>query len=394
MNQPITQDEKTFFMLCADTSPGKPGAKLSLSRDGKATPIPAVESGDPLTAKYYDALKKSVEPGPGIRFKILSSNTSITQLLFYHGPIAKSLTTTVGYMFQRGPFLELNLKPLDQRVWTPDDQITGIRDVTRELGVGLGAPALSVPPISPSVEPGATSSTMPAQEKIVRIEPLALRMNAPLKICGPQGLPCLPFSMDLPMVNLRLTDESDCSKFSWYYWSQTHQKTITNVTGATEDDVYVDLAIHNPQMGEGITSEVRLADLDLVMFHQSVTARKVELARERILEDIYFVRGDGLEIMSVDMSEYYSQLGLVQFKPDYGEYLFPPRAWLMTPDNTAADYIISRIGLSRHYALRSYPAITMSHNAAVIKRLTGRESLFQLRQTLEALLNVQYVLKT
>jgi hypothetical protein len=394
MNQPITQDEKTFFMTCADTSKGKPGEKLAMSKDGKPTPIPAVESGDPLTAKYYDALKKSVEPGPGIWFKILSSNTSITQLLFYHGPIAKSLVTTVGYMFQRGPFLELNLKPLDQRVWTPDDQITGIRDVTRELGVALGAPTLTAPPQQPPQEGEGPAPQLPTRERIVKSEPLALRMNSPLKICGPEDLPCLPFSMDLPSVNLRLSDESDCAKFTWYYYSQTHQKTITNATGATEDDVYVDLAIHNPQLGEGITSELKLADLDLVMFDPSVEKRKVELSRQRIFEDILYIRGTGLEMQSVDMSEFYSQLGLVQFRPDYGEYLYAPRAWLMTPDNTAVDYIISRLGLSKHHALQSYPALTMSHNAAVIKRLTGREPIFKIRETLEALLNVKYTLRS
>jgi hypothetical protein len=91
------------------------------------------------------------------------------------------------------------------------------------------------------------------------------------------------------------------------------------------------------------------------------------------------------------MTEYYSQLGIVQFRPTFGEYVFPPRAWLMAPDNNAVEYITSRLGLSKMNALRSGPALVMSHNAAVIQRLTGSPVPYDLKALLRALLETVYV---
>jgi hypothetical protein len=350
------------------------------------------ESADPLNAKYYELLKKVTEPGPGIRYKILISNNSISQLLFYHGPIAKSLTTTVGYMMQRGPFTELHLKPLDQRVWTPVDQLTGIRDIVRELGVAVDSTTLATAAAAGTI-PGPTAPSS-APPPIMKTENLALRMSAPVKICGPANKKCLPFALDIPQIALRLTDEADCAKFTWTYHSITHQKVISDASGATLDDVYVDLAIHNPQLGEGVVSQLQLDTLDTVMLEPSVLTRRTELTKQRITEEIHFVRGAGLETQAVDMTEFYSQLGIVQFRPTFGEFLYPPRAWLLTPDQNAVDYIVARLGLSRHFALQSHPAITMSHNVAVIKRLTGGDSHFKLKELLEALLNTQYKITT
>jgi hypothetical protein len=381
MNQPIDQHEKTFFMLCANTAENTPGAKLSLGKQG--TPIPPLENSDPLVARDFDQLKKATEPGPGIRFKVVASNTSISNLLFYHGPLAKSLVTTVGYMIQRGPFTELNLKPLDQRNVTPMDQLTGIRDITRELGARIEPVAAAV-----------TAATEALAQPILRTENLALKLSPPIKVCGPYGLPCLPLSMDLPNVNLHLTSEADCAKFYWSYYSLTHQAVISNSHGATEDDVYVDLAVHNPQLGEGVTSGVTLDALDTVILGESIKKRKVELNRSRITEDIHFVRDGSLIVESVDMTDYYSQLGVVQFRPDFGEFLYPPRTWLLTPDENAVTFIVAQLGLTRLHAQQSHPAIVMSHNVAVIERLTGTKSHFRLRALLEALLVTSYQIPT
>jgi hypothetical protein len=378
MNQPIDQAEKTFFMLCADTSEGKPGAKLALTSDGTATPIPAVESSDPLNAKYFEELKKVVEPGPGLRFRSFISNQSLTNLLFFHGPMPKSLTTTVGYMYQRGPFTELHLSPLDQRAVTAQDQMAGIRDLVRELGI-------VTPPASAGAEPTKTSPFVRYKGRT-----LSWQLSAPSLICGPAG-GCVPFSIDLPQINLRLTSQDDCANHSWYYYSRLQQRTLSSLSGATADDVYVDLAVHEPQLGEAAVSELSLESLDVAILENSVLARKVELAQERIFEEIHFVRGAGLETKLVDMTEYYSQLGIVQFRPTFGEYVFPPRAWLMAPDNNAVEYITSRLGLSKMNALRSGPALVMSHNAAVIQRLTGSPVPYDLKALLRALLETVYV---
>jgi hypothetical protein len=386
MNQPIDQFEKSFFTICADTSKGKPGEKLALSPDGKPTPIPAVESSDPLNAKYFEELKKVVESGPGLRFRSMISNQSITNLLFFHGPMPRALTTTVGYLYQRGPFTELHLNPLDQKTITTQEQMAGIRDTTRELSTIVKVQTATLP--NEKVE--ALSGPVPQGPARYVGKTLTWQLSAPSLICSPGG-ECVPLALDLPAITLRLTAQDDCNQYSWYYYSRIQQKTISSLSGATEYDVYVDLAIHEPQLGEAAVSELTLDSLDIAVLEPSVLARKKDLPKERIHESIHFIRGAGLEKQEVDMTEYYSQLGIVQFRPTFGEYVFPPRAWLMAPDSNAVEYIISRLGLSKMHALRSGPALTMSHNAAVMERLTGKPSPYDLEVLLKALLEVKYV---
>jgi hypothetical protein len=375
--QPIDQSEKTFFISYANTEEDAPGEELGLS-EGKNVArmnIPATQDANPLTLQAFTLAKQVTEMGPGTRFYRLVSNTNLESLLYYYGPHAATLPLTTGYMRPVGPFNRLRLKRLEEKRWTEQDIINGIRD--RFLELPTRAETAAKPDIG-----GPRSMNAQAVEWV---------MNAPIKVCGPDKLPCAKSFIDLPAVRLRIIDESNCGKFTWEYPSSWRQRIIMSNAGGNPDMMFTDFAALNATAFEALVDHLNIDEFKLVKMTDRVKNRSISMdTRGTINEQISYVRRSGeITTLPVDMTDFYSRGGVVQYRPAFAEYFMPPRSWYFVEDPQATAYIAARLGLTRDEIQRNALPLTLSHNDAVIRRITGAEPPFSIEGMVRVALNAR-----
>jgi hypothetical protein len=381
--QPIDQPEKTFFLLYGNTERGTPGEALGLSEKNnpsKLVPIPAQQNSNPLAIEAFELYKKSVEPGPGLNYYRLISNRNWESLVYYYGPYARTLPLTTGYMQPFGDFLQLRLTRQDEKSWTDKDQLTGIRDRFSDLPTSTKAAITQLIPSAPvKAEP---FRDLPAGE-------IEWVMNAPIRVCGPPNCKT-PAFLDLPEVRLRCSDETDISIFNWEYTSAMRQRIISNLAGGSSDMMYTDIAMSVESHGAAIVDRLNIDEFSLVDLDQSVIARKLMNANAEIVEEIHFLKsGNTLSSLPVNVTDLTSRGGVVGFRPAFAEFFYPPRNWYFIEDPRALEFITARLGLTRDQAIRNALPITISHNAAVLKRLTGSNPPFDIKELIRIILQAR-----
>jgi hypothetical protein len=365
-------------MVYANVEKNAPGAAFGMPDElGRPVAIPAAQSADPLVTEAFALYQESTEAGPGIRFYQLFSNQNMESLIWYLGPYARTLPLSIGYAAAMGPFMEYRFTALDALAWTPQDQMTGIRDLFADTGIVSAAPA----------QP--TDETGPPAAKRLSTEQTSWKLNAPTRVCGNPWNDCTPSFIDFPNVSLRLTNEGDCSRYSWEYYSTWRQRIMTSEAGATPDTLYVDLALSVDKSGEAQSEFLNLDSFNVADYDESVKAREIKLPNDRIIEDVYFVRtGNSLQRTAVDMTDFYARQGVKAFRPAFAEFLIPPRMWFFKPDDRASAFIAARLGLNNDQMFRNRMAITISHNAAMLKRVTGNDGHFDTPGVIKAVMNL------
>lgn len=165
---------------------------------------------------------------------------------------------------------------------------------------------------------------------------------------------------------------------------------MTSEAGATQATLYVDLALSAEKTGEAQSDFLNLDQFVVADYMQSVKDREIKFTNDRIIEDIYHVRsGNTLTKASVDMTDFYQRQGLRAFRPAFAEYLIPPRMWFFKPDDRASQFIASRLGLNNDQVFRNRLALTISHNAAVLKRVTGNDGRFDTEGVIKSIMNLR-----
>lgn len=379
--QPITQQEKSLILQFGAVTEGAPGHALGFPKGVAAerpVAIPAAETADPLVIEAFSLLGETTESGPGIRFLQMISNQNMEELVWYLGPYARTLPSSIGYAAALGPFMEYRMKETDSLTWTPQDQMTGIRDLFADTGI-----------VSRSRELKTKGTSAEAAQALNYIT-TQWRLSAPTRICGNAGAICSAEYIDFPQVTLRLVDQANVAKFSWEYYSAWRQRVMTSEAGATASTLYVDLALSAEKSGEAQADFLNIDQFAVADYEESVKAREITASSDRIVERIYYVRsGSTLTAADVDMTDLYSRQGLKAFRPAFAEFLIPPRMWFFRPDDNAVQFVAARLGLNNDQVFRNRLALTISHNAAVLKRVTGHDGRFNTEAVIKAIMNLK-----
>lgn len=330
-------------------------SRSKLDGDAGFKIVPARDS-DPETAEVIGRIKSVVELGPWIRFHRLLSNADRNELAYVLGPIVNQLPLVSGYRLDRGPFKEQFLNTIESITWGDSEafkaelerlqylddadtrlNLTGIRvPVKRELRKGVRA-AKSLTPVLLDYKPS---------------------------------------------INVQVYRTGDEIQIAHEWRSAVHRRLVSTRYGASTDTMLTDMAFKMTSLGEVSHAHLNIDSFSMVDVDESVEARRVDVSdvqkqgKNVITEQIYFVRNgkfvhDGERI---DMTLFYNRLGNLMYRPAFSEYFKPTLEWFRTPDSTAVDFIISRLGLSPMDAARSKDAILVSHNAEKFKRVTGSDN--------------------
>jgi hypothetical protein len=89
------------------------------------------------------------------------------------------------------------------------------------------------------------------------------------------------------------------------------------------------------------------------------------------------------------MTDFYARQGLEYFRPAFAEHVIPPRMMFFKDDPRATQFISARLGLNNDQAFRNRLAITISHNYAAFKRITGNDGKFEIEAVIKAILNIK-----
>jgi len=322
------------------------GFKLEVARDT-----------DPETAEVMGRIKSVCELGPWIRFHRMISNADRNELAYVIGPIVNQLPLVSGYRLDRGPFREQFLNTVESVTW------------------------------------GDQAAFKAELERLQYMDNADLRLNltgirVPMKRELRKGVKAqkslTPILLDYkPSINVQVYRSGDSIEIAHEWRSAVHRRLVSTRYGASTDTMLTDMAFKMTSLGEVSHAHLNIDSFGLVDLDKSVEDRRVDISQTEkfsgkniINEKVYFVRNgkfisDG---ESVDMTLFYNRLGNLMYRPAFSEYFKPTLEWFNTPDSTAVDFIIARLGLSPMDAARSKTAILISHNAEKYKRVTGADN--------------------
>jgi hypothetical protein len=357
--QQVTQFEKTFFLLGCDTSADRSG----FSDAGTPTPIIIAESADPLMLKALARAEAVTSAGPYLRYQRLISNRDREYLVAYYGPQISTLPLSIGRLLNRGPFFELVFERLDDRPWTPESQMAGIRD---RIALPTVANGKSVD--SPKDVKGDTTGC-PSPVGLATIH----RTNAD----GTGKV--TPFILDLPEIKITPLDEADCRFYRWEYPHTYWNRIITGGFGhdAQPDDVLFDYAMKVTEIGDNVVEAANLDHVKLLDAADILETRRVKV--DELKDKVFFVRKGKFSEDEIDMRHFYYRYGKDIFRPALSEFVMPPIAWLHVPNDSAVQYLSTRLNLNREESLQNMRVLTVCHNYAEIQRLIGNAPEVNLR---------------
>lgn len=324
--------------------------------DGKSpvTITPARDT-DPETAEVIGRIKSVVELGPWIRFHRMISNCDRNELVYVLGPIINQLPLVSGYRLERGPFREQYLNVIESISWGDSEAFKAELERLQYLDdsdTRLNLTGIRVP-VKRELWKGVKAKTA--------LTPVLLDYK--------------------PSINVQIYRSQNEIQIAHEWRSAVHRRLVSTRYGASADTMLTDMAMKMSSMGEVAHAHLNIDSFGLVDLDQSVEDRKIEVTdaqvsgKNVITERIYFVKNgrfvaDG---QVVDMTLFYNRIGYMMYKPALAEYFKPTLEWFRTPDSTAVDYIIQKLGLSPIDAARSKDAILVSHNAEKFKRVTGSD---------------------
>lgn len=318
------------------------------------SPLPARDS-DPETAEVMGRIKSVVELGPWIRFHRLLSNTDRNELVFILGPIVNQLPLVSGYAIERGPFLEQYLNVQESLSWGDAEAFKA--ELARVQYLDSADTRLNL-----------TGVRIPVKRELWK----GVKSKRALT----------PVMLDYkPSINVQIYRTADEIQIAHEWRSAVHRRLVSTRNGASTDTMLVDMASKVSSMGEVAHSFLNVDSFSLVDLDQQVIDRMIDTDKSSngqnnknlIKEKIYYVRGGKFvtDEEPIDMTLFYNRIGNMMFRPAFAEFFRPTLEWFRTPDSTAVDFIISRLGLSPIDAARSKEAILVSHNIEKFKRVCG-----------------------
>jgi len=350
----LSQAEKSMLVVYSKTLPNYKGA----IKGKPMTPIPAVETKEPLVLEAGALAISASLNGPSTAHMKLLSNGILEHLFYYYGHHVAELKTAIGYAQPRGPFAFYQMNQTDALTWAPEAQLIGLSSTSANFLV------------KPNVQ-GAFAPRIPFG-RVIRND---------------MGVLCL--YPDAPEIRLTLTEPGDISKFNFTYNSQWRGRAIYSINegGGAIDNWLADTAINNKASGG---SQVEMADLmnvGLATFTDAARTKIIDVT-EGIKEQYILPSEDGLAYVDIDMSAFYARFGNVQMLPAFSEFLELDQSWFLQPVANVVDYVAAFMNLTLEERVRYSRVIEICHNCARYTRLTQAASLpFDRDQLILVILN-------
>jgi hypothetical protein len=342
MNEgPLSQAERTFLTVYSCTQIGFKGYINGLP----STPIPAVETREPLVIEVGALAVATCLPGPTSAHMKLKSNGILRELFYYWGPHTAELKAGVGFKEMIGPFYNYKMETTDVIPWSIENQLVGLTSTSANFLV--------------------QSPDQP---------PFTLKVPFGRKLQNTYGTVCL--YPDDPSYVLTLTVANDVSQFVWAYPSKWQGVMVSSLTaGGSMDYALADKAVTEKDAGG---TQVELSDFLSVglAYFTPAAAKKIIDVAQGIFEEFVLPGPTGqLTAIMIDVSAHYARFGNTMMIPLFSEFLELTQDWFFTPDPRIVDYVSTYRGLSLEQRIRFGSIIELCHNCAVYKRITQEQEL-------------------
>lgn len=351
--QPITQAERTAYVLYCHFTPGQPGH----SEYWPNTPIAAVEQSDPLVLEIGALYEAVCLPGPFMNHMKMVSDCVTERLTAWFGLMSTEMKMCRGTMEPYGPFGVFHLTPQENIPWTAEDQLSGL---TACASYFSGA------------RPDASSFA-------IRIPNLIMRKGL-FRATG--------MAVDDPSFRLTLTDEKDISNFTFEFYSSSRQRWINSKSNnATFDLSLAESALQNKSLGSVQMANATLEGFGLCTLTPRCMDEKVRVYTDHRISEVFLLpTAQGLQEVSIDVTSRGARYGGIETLPFASEFMYLPLKSFQEPAPDMVDYVASVHGLTMDERTRFAQVISIYHNTNRFKRITGRDAPIDRRRLCEALL--------
>jgi len=329
--QPITNREKTFYLLYSD----------------KVEKKESVENSDPLVDKAYVEMEGSTESGPYLDFVYLVSNMSFENNMMWKGPITGNLPMSMGFRRKMGDWYTYEFTRVYDTEWTPETQLTGMSE---ELGSIIVAP--------PGSANGAT----------VRIAPPAI-IERPSSLSA-DFLNDRRFVPDMEGVDIHMDSPANSADYKLEWMGPFTKRIMRSDSPEGLQSMFTDLALTKSVMGNTRVEHVTIDDIGTAHIDSKIESRRIDTrdpndpTRPMVSEEVHYVKGGTLVTKTLDVTSLYSHGGTMMYRPAFAEFMFVPSTRLWQEDEAFLSFAASELNLTRFERNQNEKILALSHNCA------------------------------
>lgn len=348
----LDQTETTALLLYGSTKEGSTGYSVKYPESNK--PIVAAQNLAPEVKLAGELYKATTLAGPWTRHIRLSSFGSIERLTMYIGPMVSELKSSYGAVRDYGQFKVFLTKPGPALSWTSESQLEAISSAASFFFNTAG--------------------------------PSPLQLKVPITIFGDDVLKQVPIPDITSIFKLRVSDPLTSRLSMWWHSTLRNRRIDQAANNSTMELALIDLALSNKDFGATQAPHTQLDDFGMCYLTNRAEAR-VKQAKEHF-ETFLLPNGAGVARKDINMRAHYYEQGETEILPAFGEMMRLPFSWFLQDAPTIVDYVAGAAGLLYDDKVRFAKVISMYHNCAVYKRVTGQDCPFDVEGLAKKLLRV------
>lgn len=348
----LDQTETTALLLYGNTKEGTTGYSTKFPQSNK--PITASQNMAPEVKLAGELYKAVTLPGPWTRHMQLLSFGSIERLTMYLGPIVGELKSSYGAVRDYGQFRVFLTKPGPALSWTAEQQLEAISSSASFFFNTAG--------------------------------PSPLQLKVPIVIFGDDVLRQVAIPDITSVFKLRVSDPRTCALSMWWHSTLRNRRIDQSSTNGTMELALIDLALSNKSFGATQAPHTQLDDFGMC-YLTDAAEKRVRQAKDHF-ETYLLPNGAGVTRKDINMRWHYYEQGETEILPAFGEMVRMPFSWFLQDAPTIVDYVAGVTGLLYDDKVRFSKVISMFHNCAVYKRITGQECPFDVENLAKKMLKV------
>jgi hypothetical protein len=336
----LAQHERTAYVMYCSRVQGT----LGHYPGGTDAPLPALENSDVLVTEVGDLYKAVTLPGPMFNHVKMISDRIFERLTAYVGLHNPELKLCRGYIQTFGPYMVMDVKPVESIPWSLQDQMIGI---TSEAGYFAG------------MRQGKTGFSI----------------RVPMLLHDQDSAGWIGTYPDDPGLKLILTNEEDISLFEMEFYSEWRQRSINSkVNGGTLELALTDVAFREETRGNCQVDHPTLEGFGLCTLTDTANTKLKPSDNNRIYTEFLLPNKDGgLVLKPIDMTALDVPYGTVLTLPAFSEHAKFPLNRFMDPAPQVVEFVASQHGLRNDERKKFETIIALYHNVAKYKRLTGKD---------------------
>lgn len=340
IGQNLDQTETTALLMYGNTKEGSIGYSRQFPESN--IPIAAAQNLSPEVKLAGELYKATTLAGPWTRHLRVASFGSIERLTMYVGPMVSELRSSYGAIRDYGPFKVFLTKPGPAISWTAETQLEAISSAASFFFNTSG--------------------------------PSPLQLKVPIVIFGDDILSTVPIPDITSIFKLRVADPRSSQLNMWWHSTLRNRRIDQTANNSTMELSLIDLALANKDFGATQAPHTQLDDFGMCYLTERAE-KQVRSAKEHF-ESFLLPNGTTVVKKDVNMRSLYYEQGETEILPAFGEMMRMPFSWFLQDAPTVVDYVAGAVGLLYDDKVRFSKVISMYHNCAVYKRITGQECPF------------------